>query len=269
MTQTGQPTPIFVEPGVGNAYGNGWRQLWRNFLELLLTGIIWIAVTVPVGIIVGLAFAIGWTGASWGITFLGSVDINTSMNWGAQAVNTVLNILYFTPLSYGLLFVFLTAARGEKVEFGNLFAGFKRNYTNILLVALIFFVIFSLPSILIQLLVSAVPVIGWIIYIAWIVVSIILYCKLAFVPFLMVDKEMQATEAIRTSWDWTNGYTGQIFLIFLLAIPIMIAGFIIVIVGSIPAAMWIATSFSSQYHAVKLRREPPQPTTPGGPFIMA
>jgi hypothetical protein len=41
-----------------------------------------------------------------------------------------------------------------------------------------------------------------------------------------------------------------VFLIGLLAIPIVIAGLICLVVGIIPALMWITAAFASLYHAV-------------------
>lgn len=36
-------------PGVGSSYGNGWRQLWKYFLELFLIGIIALVIGIPAG----------------------------------------------------------------------------------------------------------------------------------------------------------------------------------------------------------------------------
>ena len=44
LVTAGQPLPAI---GVGSAYGNGWRQLWKYFLELFLIGIISFVISIP------------------------------------------------------------------------------------------------------------------------------------------------------------------------------------------------------------------------------
>jgi uncharacterized membrane protein len=83
-----------------------------------------------------------------------------------------------------------------------------------------------------------------------IVPGIIFACKLAFVPYLVMDEKMEATEAIRKSWNMTTGYTGTIFMMGFTAIFVGLLGLICLIVGVIPAAMWIGLAFASMYVAV-------------------
>ena len=49
-----------------------------------------------------------------------------------------------------------------------------------------------------------------------IVPGIIFACRLAFVPYLVVDREMDVMDALRVSWDMTRGPGWQIFFIGLL-----------------------------------------------------
>ncbi|OHB72410.1 MAG: hypothetical protein A2W23_03450 [Planctomycetes bacterium RBG_16_43_13] len=71
---------------------------------------------------------------------------------------------------------------------------------------------------------------------------------------------MGAIDAIKESWRMTTGYAWRVFFIYLLSIPIMIAGIICLIVGVIPAGMWIGISFASLYHAaVRWQEEHPTP----------
>ena len=80
--------------------------------------------------------------------------------------------------------------------------------------------------------------------------GIIFACKLAFVPYLVIDQKMDAVQAIKESWRLTNGYATKVFLIGLLSIPIHILGLICCGVGVIPAAMWVELTFASLYYAV-------------------
>jgi hypothetical protein len=254
---TAPPLPE-LRPGVGNAYVNGWRQTWKWFLDLLLAGIVYIAMVIAVGLIVGVIFSLGWAN-SFSSTFdmFGTSAATATISWGAQAVTGVLDIVYYTPLLYGLLFIALLAARARQPELANLFIVFKSNYLNVIVVGILFWLIFSLPTLIIGWILAVVWPLGIVLTIIWVVVAIILYCRLLFVPFLLTDKRLGAVEAIRTSWEWSRGHALENFLILLLAIPITIAGVIVFVVGVIPAIMWVALAVSSQYHAVSLEKENP------------
>ena len=40
---------IVLAPTVDASYGNGWRQMWKYFLELFLIGIIGLVIGIPAG----------------------------------------------------------------------------------------------------------------------------------------------------------------------------------------------------------------------------
>ena len=210
---------VTLVPGVGSAYGNGWRQLWKYFLELFLIGIIGFVIGIPAGM--G-----GWTEgtAAFFLAFIG----------------TVYSILIVWPVDYGVSFSYLKAARGDKLEIKNMFEAFQ-NYWNAVLAAL---------------LVTVIVIIGFILLI---VPGIIFACKLAFTPYLVVDRKMAVIEAVKASWSMTSGHAWKVFLILLLAIPISIAGLICLGVGIILSAMWIRMAFASLYHAVSLSCEASAP----------
>jgi uncharacterized membrane protein len=66
----------------------------------------------------------------------------------------------------------------------------------------------------------------------------------------VVDGKMETIAAVKESWRLTRGQANKVFLIWLLAIPIAIAGLICLVVGIIPAIMWIQAAMASLYHAV-------------------
>ena len=84
-----------------------------------------------------------------------------------------------------------------------------------------------------------------------IIPGIIFACKLAFVPYLVIDKKLDAVKALQTSWKMTDGHAMNIFVMGLLAIFIAIGGLIAFIIGVIIAAMWIYASFASIYYSVE------------------
>ncbi|MFC1914647.1 hypothetical protein ACFLWK_00100 [Chloroflexota bacterium] len=201
---------VALIPGVSSSYSNGWRQLWKHFLELFLIGIVSFIISIPAWI--------GDLDKDAAVTFLGLLGI-------------AYGILVEGPKDYGVSFAYLKAARGEKLEIKNMFEGFQ-NYWN---------------AVLASLLVSVIVVIGLILLI---VPGIIFGCKLAFTPYLVVDRKMAVIEAVKYSWHMTNGHAWKVFFILLLAIPIIIAGLICFGVGVILSFMWISMAFASLYHAV-------------------
>jgi len=146
------------------------------------------------------------------------------------------SILVSNPVGYGSSFAYLKAARGDKVEVKDMFAAFG-NYWN---------------AVLASLLVSVITFIGVILLI---IPGIYLGCKLAFTPFLVVDRKMAVIDAVKESWRMTGGHGWKVFLIGLLAIPIVIAGAICLGVGIIISIMWISLALASLYHAVSTSGE--------------
>ena len=215
-----EPTVVLV-PGVSSSYGNGWNKLWKFFLELFLIFIIEIVISLPFSI------------ASWAT---GQPNTYSAVDF----IGIVYSILIAAPVGYGVWYAYLKGARGEKPEVKDVFAAFK-NYWN---------------AILAYILTAAIVLIGFVLLI---VPGIIFACKLAFVPFLIVEQKMEVIEAVKTSWQMTNGHAFTVFLIYLLAIPITIAGLICLGVGVIVSSMWISLATASLYHAVSLQRSPVTP----------
>ena len=143
----------------------------------------------------------------------------------------VYSILIVGPVEYGVSFAYLKAARGDKPEIKDMFEAF-RNYWNAVLASVV---------------VGVIVLIG---IIALIIPGIVFACKLAFTPYLVVDRKMQVIEAVKESWRMSNGHAWKVFLIGLFAIPISMAGLIVFGVGIIVATMWISLALASLYHAV-------------------
>jgi uncharacterized membrane protein len=200
-------------PGVGSCYGHGWHQLWKYFLELFVIGIIAFVINLPSQIF-----------------FHASEDLEC-----AAAVLVVFGIAYtvlvVNPIEYGVSFAYLKAVRSDELKIKDMFEPFQ-NYWN---------------AVLASLLVGVIVVLG---IFMLIVPGIIFACKLVFVSYLVVDKKMDVIPAVKESWRMTTGHAWKIFLMGLLAIPIAIAGLICLIVGIIPAVMWIESAFASLYYAV-------------------
>ena len=208
---------VRLVPGVWSSFGNGWRQMFKYFLELFLIAIIAWVIVLPSG---AGRLAAGAAGGLLGFLAL------------------VYGLLILGPIEYGVSFAHLKAARGDKLEITDMFQAFQ-NYWN---------------AVLANILVLALVLVGLILLI---IPGIIFGCKLAFTPYLVVDQKMGAIEAAKASWSMTRGYAWKVFFIGLLAIPIAIVGLVLFIVGIIPAIIWIRLTFASLYHAVSLSKAQP------------
>lgn len=214
--------PNILEPAVGACYKNGWQELWRHFLELLLIVIISFAISLP----------------TWGsYIFEGMESIRSlfliflCISYGLFTF--VYSIMLLNPIKYGVAFAYLKSSRGDRLEVKDMFDVFK-NYWN---------------AVLANLLVSVIIGVG---FVFLIVPGIILACKLAFVPYLIVDRKMDVIKAVKESWFLTDGHAWKVFLIALLGIPIAIVGLLLFGIGIIIAVMWIGLAFASLYHAVSM-----------------
>lgn len=205
-------SPI-IEPYVTSSYGHGWRQMWKYFLELLAISIISFIISIP----------------AFSLTYAREMEGYTAFHLAMFGL--VYTIFIQWPIEYGVSFVSLKAARGDRLDVANMFDVFK-NYLN---------------SILANILVAFIVSIGMIFLI---IPGIIFACKLAFVPYLVVDRKMDAIPAIKESWRMTTHHTMTVFLIGFLAIFVAIAGFICFLVGIIIAVIWIRLAFASLYYSV-------------------
>jgi len=214
-------TNASFEPLVGDCYGHGWKVIWKNFLELFLIGLIMVLFSIPIN---GFALLAGENFLYNNVTLF----ILPTLLYG---------LLVLAPMSWGVYYAFLKAVRGEKVEIRDMFA-FTRNYANVVLAYLLMNFIIGIGLVIL------------------IIPGIIFACKLAFVPYLVIDKNMTAMDALKTSWSMTEGYAMNIFLIGLLAIFISIGGMIVFFVGVIIAAMWIYAALASMFYAVDSKLNP-------------
>ena len=200
------------------SFGYGWQQLWKYFLHLFLISLV---VTV-----VGSPFSgmVGSDADSAGFVLLGLI---ATAYW----------LLVVPVVSYGGDWMYLRFIRDERANVADIFQGFKTNYLNIVLA---------------NLLLVAIVGIGFVLFL---IPGIIFACRLAFVPYLVMDKGLDPVAAIEKSWFMTRGHGWRIFGMFLLAIPMFFLGLLLIVVGAYFALMWVSAAFASLYHAVDLEEQ--------------
>ena len=207
-----------LTPSVGGSFSFGWRRIFEKaFLPLLLAVIITGLLNGPVGV--------NWkSGEGDWFNFVWFVPVVLfSMAYG---------FLFMPIINYGEKYIFLKAMRDEETDLRFLFEGFKSKYLKIVLANLIVF---------------ALTIIGFVLFI---IPGIIILCRLAFVPYLVMDKELEPMQAVEKSWQMTRGHGWKIFAMAIISVFIFIAGLIVLFVGAIISFMWIHAAFATLYLSV-------------------
>jgi uncharacterized membrane protein len=204
---------------ISGSYGYAWQQMWKHFLYLFLVMVIVGVLNSPASVLRD----------SDGDVTAGLILL--------QILGAAYWLLFYSVVKYGGDLLYLRAIRNEKIEIREMFDGFKKNYVNIILANLLVFAIVGLG------------------FVFLIIPGIILACRLAFVSYLVMDKNMDPVAAVEKSWEMTRGHGWQIFGMGLLAIPIFIGGLICFIVGVVFAIIWISAAFAAMYHAVDLEEQ--------------
>ena len=195
-------------------YSKGWKLIFTTFIELLVVTLVYAVIQIPTN-----GFQMKPDHFEW---FMVPI-VMLAIGYG---------IFIAGPIGYSTKWVFLKAVRREKIEIKDMFAVFERNYWNAVIAGLVTTIII---------------VIG---FFMLIVPGIIFACRLAFVPYLVIDQKMEAMEALKASWAMTKGHGWTIFAMALLAFLIVIAGLIVLIFGVLISAMWISAAFAILYHSV-------------------
>ena len=209
-------------------YGFAWRRMWKYFLELLLVAIVSFLIFIPSGILFD-------NESHFFLNNAVKIDLIFISFEGTAAYfffALVFVLLLQWPLEYGISYVHLKAVRDEKIIVKDMFA-FVDNYWN---------------SVFANLLVAIIIGFGIVFFI---IPGIVFACKLAFVPYLIVDKKMEAVEAVKESWNMTNGYGVVIFLTGFLVIFVGLLGLLFLGVGIIISIIWIKLAFAAIYFSAE------------------
>jgi uncharacterized membrane protein len=204
---------------VFGSYAYAWQQFRRHFLYLFLIGIIVAVATSPTAVI-------------------GEPNPDRlPPSLLLQLLVAAYSLLILPVIKYGANLLNLRYMRNEVADIKEMFEGFRSNYLNIVLANLMVFAIVAMGFLLL------------------IIPGIVFACRLAFVPYLVMDKGLEPVAAVEKSWNMTRGHGFRIFGMFLLAIPIIIIGFLLLFVGVFFATIWISCAFASLYYAVDLEEQ--------------
>jgi hypothetical protein len=134
------------------------------------------------------------------------------------------------PLEVGFAFIALRAVRSGGVRLEHLFS-ISQNYVEIVL-----------AGILLSLL-----IIGAASF--FLIPGIWVYLRTRFVPYLLIEDELDAASAIRESFKLTRGHTETILLLCIVGGATFLVGGLLALLGTSPALVWWHLSMASLYHA--------------------
>ena len=230
-------------PGVRNSFGTGWKVMKDNFLRLLLVVIV-ISILVAPFKILNFKFDLSdFPGVPWNYNgnwehFFGWASLGIFAAF-IGLIAFIYAFLVAPVFEYGYNLIFVNAVRRIKPDFELFIRGFMDNYLHIILA---------------NLLVFALVVLG---LFALVVPGIIIFCRLAFVSYIVMDKKLDPIEAVELSWKMTKGHGWKIFFMAIVSFFIAILGLVLFIVGIFPAIMWISSAFATLYQSVLIEKEKP------------
>ncbi len=225
-------------PSFSGAYGTGWKAMADNFLRLLLVVLVLAVIMTP---IMGPQAKYEFDASDFrNIPF----DMDDFFKFGAfglaAAFMGLIALLYYFLLMpvfrYGAKMMFVQAARQVTPDFDMLISGFRRNYLNIVLAHLLLTALIGIGIVFLF------------------VPGIILACRLAFTPYLVMDRNLDPIKAAEESWRLTRGHGWTIFLMGFISFFIYIAGFICFFIGVLVSDMWVKSSFATLYHSVLIEK---------------
>jgi uncharacterized membrane protein len=224
-------------PSFSGSYGTGWKVMTDNFLRLFLVVILLGILVTPMSF-----FNVDWKVDKFDFdNFHSPEDLFRIGAFGvAAAFMGMLGLLYWLfvmpVFKYGGKMMFVQSVRKQVPDFEVLISGFRKNYINIVLA---------------NLLVTALIGIG---IVCLFIPGIIIACRLAFTPYLVMDKGLDPIKAAEESWRLTRGHGWTIFLMAFIGFFICIAGFICLFIGVLVSSMWIRSAYATLYQSVLLEK---------------
>lgn len=205
-------------PSIGDGFSNGWRKMFeKSFLPLLLAVIITGILSGPIGA---------------NMKFDGHFGFNMLLLFPIIIFALAYNFMFLPIIKYGENYLFLTVMRDEDADLKLLFDGFKTKYLNIILANLIVF---------------ALVMIG---FLMLIIPGIIIWCRLSFVSYLIMDKDLEPMKAVEKSWELTRGHGWRIFGLAITSFFVFIGGLIVLFFGVLISIMWIHSAYATFYQAL-------------------
>lgn len=224
----------------GGSFGNGWKTMSKYFLILFLVVFVLGILSIPTNFI-----SMGFDGNDF--KWAHHLDLeyfdSAMLTLGVFAVfigilALAYSVLVYPIFNYGSSMMFVDAARDKRPDFDTLISGFRKNYLHIVLANILVFALVGMG------------------FIFLIIPGFIVLCRLAFVPYLVMDKSLDPIAAVEESWRMTKGHGWKIFFMGFISIFIFLGGLILCFVGVFPAIVWVRSSFASLYAGIDAQQAP-------------
>jgi uncharacterized membrane protein len=171
----------------------------------------------------------------------GAIEVESAEYWGIYGACMFVVFTVDAFLYVGLWRIALAAARGQRPEFALLFSGGSR--------FLAMFGTFWLLALTLG--------IG---YALLVVPGVILGLGLYMAVLFVVDQNMGPIDAMKASWNATQGYKGRLFLFALLAFGMILAGYVACFVGVFAVIPILSVASAIIYLRLTGRGAPVVPT---------
>jgi uncharacterized membrane protein len=162
-----------------------------------------------------------------------------------MAVGGLVSFVASTFFTAGVTKLMIATARGETPSFGDVFSGGPR----------------FLPLLGTQLLVSLVVVLGLLLLV---VPGVVMALAFTLAPYYVVDRQLGPIEAMKASWEATEGQKGKLLGYGVIAFFIVVLGLVACCIGSIVGASVSQLGMAIIY--VRLSGTGRRPDSFGGPF---
>ena len=212
---------------VGGCVKRGFDLTVRHFGMILLVGIVYLAVSIGAGVVLGLMdAALGWGGHETTFTSDSPGDLKSyaAMNYqqNGSPVNMIITQVLSIFLSLGATRIGLNLVSGKEISVGMLFEGGRK----------------LLPAIGASILYGLMVVVGLLLLI---VPGIYLAMRYGQYLTAIVDRDLGVMESFQYSSSITTNNRMNLFLLGLLGVLIMIAGCLALCIGMFFAmpVMWI------------------------------
>jgi hypothetical protein len=130
---------------------------------------------------------------SLGINIFGSVLGGNDMNSLQYIISSLIVSLLSVVISIALIVVYIAGLKNEKVSISEALQGISTYIVNYI-VASILIGIASLVS-----------------FILFVIPAFFVIPRLVFAPYLVIDKKMDALDAVKASWDMSKGHVAKIY----------------------------------------------------------
>jgi len=216
-----------ITPSLGGSFSYAWGKIFGKAFLMLLVAVI-------IESLLGASFSIvKWNFNTGDITWP-MFDTKWPMFFMFPFIifSLAYAFLFVPVIDYGLQYLYLTAMRDEEADLKLLFDGFRSKYLNIVLANLIVFALVTMGIIML------------------IIPGIIIACRLAFVSYLVMDKNLEPMKAVEKSWQMTKGHGWTIFFMAITSFFLFILGIIACFVGVFISFMLVHAAFATMYQSV-------------------